>query len=165
MQQRLSVVHDGIDTRRLTPDARARFVLADGRQLSAQDEVVTYVGRGLEPYRGFHVFMRALPELMRRRPAAQFVVVGANKRSYGRPPTDAASWREKLLAELGDRFDPRRLHFTGKLPYDAFVNLLQVSRAARVPELPVRAVVVDARGDGGRRAARRIGHRTGYRSG
>ena len=49
MQQRLSVIHDGVDTRRLVPDAHARFTLADGRQLGAGDEVVTFVSRGLEP--------------------------------------------------------------------------------------------------------------------
>jgi len=129
MQQRLSVIHDGVDTRRLTPDARARFTLADGRQLGREDEVVTFVSRGLEPYRGFHVFMRALPDLMRRRPAAQFVIVGADTPSYGRRPSDAANWREKLLTEVGDRIDSGRLHFSGKLPYEAFVALLQVSRA------------------------------------
>jgi glycosyltransferase involved in cell wall biosynthesis len=129
IRQRLSVIHDGIDTRRLLPDPQARFALADGRRLTAQDEVVTFVSRGLEPYRGFHVFMRALPELMQRRPHAQFVVVGVDKPSYGRAPADAASWREKLLAEVGGRIDAARLHFTGKLAYDAFVSLLQVSRA------------------------------------
>ena len=129
MRQRFSVIHDGVDTRRLRPDAQARFTLADGRQLGPQDEVVTFVSRGLEPYRGFHVFMRALPELMRRRPHAQFVVVGVDKPSYGRAPAGAANWREKLLAEVGERIDAGRLHFTGKLPYDAFVSLLQISRA------------------------------------
>lgn len=129
MQQRLSVIHDGVDTRRLVPDRQARFALADGRTLGADDEVVTFVSRGLEPYRGFHVFMRALPELMRRRPAAQFVVVGADTPSYGRRPSDAPNWRVKLLAEVGDRIDASRLHFTGKLAYDAFVALLRISRA------------------------------------
>jgi glycosyltransferase involved in cell wall biosynthesis len=129
MQPRIHVVHDGIDTRRLAPDAQARFALADGRTLGGDDEVVTFVSRGLEPYRGFHVFMRALPELMRRRPAAQIVVVGGDTPSYGRRPSDAPNWRVKLLAELGDRVDTRRLHFTGKLAHDAFVALLRISRA------------------------------------
>lgn len=129
MQQRLGVIHDGVDTRRLTPDAQARFTLADGRQLGPDDEVVTFVSRGLEPYRGFHVFMRSLPELMRRRPAAQFVIVGIDTPSYGRRPSDAPNWRIKLLAEVGDRIDAGRLHFTGKLTYDAFIALLRVSRA------------------------------------
>jgi glycosyltransferase involved in cell wall biosynthesis len=129
IRQRLSVIHDGIDTRRLAPDPQARFALADGRSLTAQDEVITFVGRGLEPYRGFHVFMRALPELMARRPAAQVVVVGGDAPSYGRRPEGAATWREKLLAEVGERIDPGRLHFTGKLPYERFAALLQLSRA------------------------------------
>jgi glycosyltransferase involved in cell wall biosynthesis len=129
MQARIGVVHDGIDTRRLVPEAQARFALADGRALGPGDEVVTFVSRGLEPYRGFHVFMRALPELMRRRPAAQIVVVGGDTPSYGRRPSDAPNWRVKLLAELDERVDTHRLHFTGKLAHDAFVALLRISRA------------------------------------
>lgn len=45
--------------------------------LRPDDEVVTYVARELEPYRGYHSFMRALPQLMELRPAAQVVVVAA----------------------------------------------------------------------------------------
>lgn len=128
-QARIQIIHDGIDTQTLTPNPDARFSLRDGRALTRNDEVVTFVSRGLEPYRGFHVFMRALPELMRRRPKAQVVVVGGDTPSYGRRPKDAPNWREHLLREVGDRIDPGRLHFVGKIAYPAFVNLLQVSRA------------------------------------
>ena len=128
-QARISVIHDGIDTLALRPNEQARFTLPDGRHLTRDDVVITFVSRGLEPYRGFHVFMRALPELMRRQPHAQFVVVGGDTPSYGRRPKDAANWREKLLREVGDRIDFGRLHFVGKIPYLAFVALLQVSRA------------------------------------
>jgi glycosyltransferase involved in cell wall biosynthesis len=128
-RQRMSVIAEGIDTDALRPDPTARFVLPDGRGLGHDDEVVTFVSRGLEPYRGFHTFMRALPDLLARRPAAQVVLVGGDKPSYGRPPTDAPSWREKLLAELGPRLDLGRLHFTGKIPYPSLIHLLQISRA------------------------------------
>jgi glycosyltransferase involved in cell wall biosynthesis len=129
MRQRLSVIHDGIDTDALQPLPGARFDLADGRSLGRDDEVITFVSRGLEPYRGFHVFMRALPDLLARRPRAQVVIVGRDRPSYGRAPQDAPNWREKLLGELGDRIDPARVHFTGILPYARFLSLLQVSRA------------------------------------
>jgi glycosyltransferase involved in cell wall biosynthesis len=73
--------------------------------------------------------MRALPDLMKRRPQAQVVVVGCDTPSYGRRPKDALSWRAKLLKEVGDRIDMTRLHFVGQIPYLTFVSLLQVSRA------------------------------------
>ena len=129
MRQRLSVIHDGIDTEMLRPQPGARFELPDGRILGRDDEVITFVSRGLEPYRGFHIFMRALPELLARRPRAQVVIVGRDQPSYGRAPSDAPSWREKLLVELGDGIDLSRVHFTGTLPYARFLSLLQLSRA------------------------------------
>ena len=128
-QARMEIIHDGIDTRTLRPDPAARFTLADGRTLDRNDEVITFISRGLEPYRGFHSFMRALPDLMRRRPKAQIVIVGGDIPSYGRRPKDAANWREQMLGEVGDQLDLARLHFVGKIPYPAFVSLLQVSRA------------------------------------
>ena len=57
----MRVIHDGIDVEALQPDPAAKFKLPDGRELSREDEVLTYVSRNLEPYRGFHFFMRALP--------------------------------------------------------------------------------------------------------
>jgi glycosyltransferase involved in cell wall biosynthesis len=129
IQSRLSIIHDGIDTDSLRPNKDARYVLPDGRSLSRSDEVITFVSRGLEPYRGFHVLMRALPELMRRRPKAQIVLVGGDIPSYGRRPGDAANWRVKMLSEVAGKIDLERLHFVGKIPYAAYMGLLQVSRA------------------------------------
>ena len=128
-QAKMNIIHDGIDTDTLRPNPAARFPLSDGRFLTRSDEVISFISRGLEPYRGFHLFMRALPELMRRRPNAQIVIVGGDTPSYGRRPKDAANWREYLLREVGDQIDPNRLHFVGKIPYPAFVSLLQIARA------------------------------------
>ncbi len=128
-QAKMNIIHDGIDTDTLRPNPAARFPLSDGRFLTRSDEVISFISRGLEPYRGFHIFMRALPDLMRRRPNAQIVIVGGDTPSYGRRPKDAANWREYLLREIGDEIDPNRLHFVGKIPYPGFVSLLQISRA------------------------------------
>lgn len=126
----LRVVHEGIDTRSLVPDPSARFELPEGRGvLAAGDDVVTYVARNLEPYRGFPTFMRSLPEILRRRPRAQVAVVGGDGNSYGPPAEGGATFRETMLRELGDALDPARVHFLGRLPYPALVRLLQVSRA------------------------------------
>jgi glycosyltransferase involved in cell wall biosynthesis len=124
-QPGISVRFDGIDTAAARPDAAARFTLPNGRILAPTDEVVTYVARGLEPYRGFPAFMRALPAVLRRRPAAQVVIAGADANHYGRPPPDGRSWRETLLAEV--EIDPARVHFLGQIPRPDYLRLLQVS--------------------------------------
>lgn len=124
---RITVVHEGIDTDLVRPDPTASLWLSSGRCLSAADEIVTYSARDLEPYRGFHVFMRALPRVLERRPATQVLIVGNDGVSYGRRPEGAVSWRAKLLQELDGSLDPRRVHFLGHLPYRQYLSVLQVS--------------------------------------
>lgn len=126
-RSKISVVHDGVDTELCRPDEEATVVLPDGRTLSRHDEVITYVARNLEPYRGFPTFMRAAAEICRRRPKAEILVVGGDDVSYGGRPADAPNWREKLLREV--RVDPQRVHFLGKVPYPTFLRIVQVSRA------------------------------------
>jgi len=124
-RDKIRVIFDGIDCGTVRPDARARFTLPDGRVLTAGDEVVTYVARNLEPYRGYPSFVRALPALLEQRPQAQVVIVGGDEVSYGRNPPEAANWREHMAREVS--LDPARVHFTGKLPYAQYLALLQVS--------------------------------------
>ncbi|MDP2848511.1 MAG: glycosyltransferase family 4 protein [Humidesulfovibrio sp.] len=126
---KISVAHEGIDTAFMAPNPKAVFQLPDGRTLKSGDKVLTFVARHLEPYRGFHVFMRALPEIQRRNPEAVTVIVGGDSVSYGRKPEGAANWRVKLLAEVGANLDLSRVVFTGQLPYAAYRSLLQVSAA------------------------------------
>jgi glycosyltransferase involved in cell wall biosynthesis len=124
----LTVLHDGIDTQALGPRTGAAFPLPDGRVLTADDEVVTYVARSLEPYRGFHGLMRSLPELLRRRPKAHVVLAGAEPVSYGRSSRQGGSWTSVLLEEVGDGIDRARVHFVGALGYRRYLDLLSVSR-------------------------------------
>jgi len=127
-RDRIDVAHDGIDTRVARPDPRATVVV-QGRTYGAADEIVTYVARHLEPYRGFHTFMRALPHLQALRPNATVLVVGGDGVSYGKHPPDGATYRQLYLAELGDRVDWSRVHFLGQLPYADYLKVLQVSSA------------------------------------
>jgi glycosyltransferase involved in cell wall biosynthesis len=124
---RISVVHEGVDTTLVTPDPTARLWLTGGRCLSAADEIVTYSARDLEPYRGFHVFMRALPRVLERCPAAQVLIVGGNGVSYGRKSESAAGYPAQLLAELDGKLDTRRVHFLGHLPYQQYLTVLRIS--------------------------------------
>jgi glycosyltransferase involved in cell wall biosynthesis len=130
MQSRISVLHEGVDTALAAPKTNPRFEMPlSGRVLTRRDEVVTYVARNLEPYRGFHIFMRALPQILRRRPRAQVVIVGGDGVSYGAPPPPRSTYREMMLNELGAGIDRSRVHFLGMLSHQAYLSLLQVSSA------------------------------------
>ena len=129
LRQKLTVIHDGIDTDIVRPNPEATLTLPGGRTLRAGDEVLSYVSRSLEPYRGFHVFMRALPAVLAARPQAQVVLVGGDGVSYGAKPRDAETWKARMLAEVGDRLDLSRVHFLGRVPYPTYLSLLQVARA------------------------------------
>jgi glycosyltransferase involved in cell wall biosynthesis len=129
LRDRIEVIFDGVDSAALKPDAAASVTLPDGRVLRAGDEVLTFVNRNLEPYRGYHTFMRALPDVLAARPEAQVVIVGGDEVSYGPPPKDGRRWKDIYLDEVKDRLDLSRVHFLGKVPYPTFVSLMQVSRA------------------------------------
>ena len=132
-QSMLHVIHDGIDTQVVRPDPRASLTLpaksdaSDTVTLRAGDEVVTYVARNLEPYRGFPQFMRSLPAILQARPSARIVIVGGDEVSYGGRLPPGETYRQRLLHELGDVLDSSRVHFLGKVPYATFRTLLQVS--------------------------------------
>lgn len=126
----ISVIHDGINTKTVKPNPEASITLKDkGLTLTAKDQVITYVARNLEPYRGFHRFMRSLPELLHRHPKAQVLILGGDEVSYGRRPPEGQTYREKYLTEVGDQIDRDRVHFLGKLPYQSYLSVLQISSA------------------------------------
>jgi glycosyltransferase involved in cell wall biosynthesis len=127
LRDKIAVQHEGIDIDRLQPDTGAHIVTPSGLVLRHGDPVVTFVARNLEPYRGFHVFMRALQRIQRQHARAHAVIVGGDSISYGRAPKDAPNWRERLLREV--TIDPARTHFTGRLPYSQYLRVLQVSAA------------------------------------
>lgn len=127
---RITVLHDGIDTKRFVPNPDAHVTLqAAGLTLRAGDEVLTFVARELEPYRGYHTFMRSLPLLQQLRPNARVVIVGGDGTSYGAPPPKGTTWKQRFLDEVGGQLDLSRVHFVGKLPHAALTALMQVSAA------------------------------------
>lgn len=126
---KIIVAHEGIDTENLGPNPNAAIKLSSGTILKAGDPVITYVARNLEPYRGFHQFMRALPAIQKEHKTCHAVIVGGDEVSYGRRPEGAKNWREKMLQEVGSQLDPTRTHFLGKVPYEGYKRVLQVSAA------------------------------------
>ena len=131
IRDKITVVHDGIDTEVVKPKASAEFVLDSGEVLTRNHEVVTFVNRSLEPYRGFHVFMRSLPTLLSQRPNAQVLLVGGEGVSYGAKPAGDKSWKQIFCSEVLPQLkacEQARIHFLGNVSYDRYLVMLQVSR-------------------------------------
>ena len=114
--QRMSVIHDGINTDAVSPSKEV-----------FQEELITYVARNLEPYRGFHVFMRAIPEIQKRRPNARIVIVGGDEVSYSPRLPPGQTYRQRLLRAIEGKADLSRVHFTGRIPYADYLALLRRS--------------------------------------
>jgi len=130
----VSVVFDGIDTDLVRPDQAVSLNVGksdapdDQRHyLQVGDEIITFVNRNLEPYRGYHVFMRALPAVLKERPNARVLIVGGEGVSYGARPSEGITWKQKFLDEVQAELDTSRVHFLGNVPYRSFLRLLQVS--------------------------------------
>jgi hypothetical protein len=115
--------------RDLWPFRLGRDAVSQAKSGPRQSCWSTFVNRNLEPYRGYHVFMRALPDILAARPKAQVVIVGEDGVSYGKRPEAGGKWKDIFLNEVKDRLDLSRVHFTGRLPYDRLVDLMHVSRA------------------------------------
>jgi len=132
-RKRITVVHDGIDTVSVRPENGARMALKTSQgnlNLTRKDEVITFVNRNLEPYRGYHIFMRALPELLKKRPKARVLIVGGDSVSYGAKPPEGKSWKQLFIDEVRPGItdaDWSRVHFLGNIPYHHFLSLLQLS--------------------------------------
>lgn len=127
---KITVVHDGIDTAAVAPAAGATLTLNSKLKLTRADEVVTFVNRNLEPYRGYHTFMRALPKLLKERPNARVLIVGGDDVSYGGRPLQGGKWKDIFVAEVRPKIsdaDWARVHFLGNIPYEYFIPLLQLS--------------------------------------
>ncbi len=133
-RSRITVVHDGIDTAALAPHPGVSLKLAaqGGGEvtLTRNDPVITFVNRNLEPYRGYHTFMRALPRLLADNPQARVMIVGGSDVSYGARPKEGSTWRQIFIDEVRGQIPDahwQRVHFLGNLPYEQFVPLLQLS--------------------------------------
>jgi glycosyltransferase involved in cell wall biosynthesis len=128
-QRMIDVVHEGVDVDEVRPLREASFDLPDGRVLKPGDPVVTFVARNLEPIRGYHAFMRALPRILDRLQTADVLIIGGHGTSYGTKPPRGTTWKTMFLDEVAGRLDLRRVHFLGRVPRERYLSALQVSAA------------------------------------
>lgn len=131
-KSRITVAHDGIDTDLVCPNPAATLKISDDLTLTRDDEVITFINRNLEPYRGYHIFMRALPEILKKRPNAHVVLLGGDEVSYGAKAPKGQTWKQISIDEVRGRIPTpswNRVHFMGRVPYDTYLSMVQVSRA------------------------------------
>ncbi len=129
-RSKIAVVHDGIDTAVIKPNPQVSLTLNGTLKLTRNDELITFVNRNLEPYRGYHTFMRALPALLRRRPHVRVLIVGGDDVSYGARAPAGTTWKAIFASEVRPQIsddDWARVHFLGMIPYQNFIPMLQLS--------------------------------------
>jgi glycosyltransferase involved in cell wall biosynthesis len=141
-QDKLVTLHDGVDTDYFKPNTEAprRIGTADFTSVKA---LITYATRGMEPYRGFPEFMRAIDILLRQNEDVHIAIAGEDKNFYSRPLPGGGTYKELMLRELPG-LDLSRIHFMGVLPRDDYRNLLQISNVhvyLTVPFVPSWSLV------------------------
>jgi glycosyltransferase involved in cell wall biosynthesis len=128
LRSRCHVIHEGIDTELAHRRSISEVAISEGIAVTSATPTITFINRVLEPMRGFHIFMRALPPVLDALPAARVVIVGEDRtRGYGREAPGGGTWKQKMLAELGASVDTSRIHFVGVVPYERLLDILSVS--------------------------------------
>lgn len=130
VQEHTSVIHDGIDIEHVKPKPEAQLLLQDKNlTVNRSSKVITFISRNLEPTRGFHRFMRALPLVQKHHPDAQIFIVGRDGTGYGSPHPSGKSYKQAMLNELENQLDLEHIHFVGALPHGQLIQLIQLSQA------------------------------------
>ena len=122
LSTRLQVIHEGIDVRLLNSLKGSNALRHEVLPRDPKIEVLTYVSRGFEEYRGFPQAMEAFKLLQKRRTNLHTLIVGADIVAYGSGRKDGLSWGEWAKRDLS--LDPKRTHWLGSLQTDDYHRVL-----------------------------------------
>ena len=127
-KNKFSIIHDGVNEKVAKPiKENISIKLKDGTTLTRKNKVITFINRRLEPYRGFHTFIRSIPHIQRQNPDAHIVIIGSEKgTSYGAPCSEG-EWKDQFLKEIKGQYDPSLVHFTGTINHDSFIKFMQMT--------------------------------------
>jgi len=125
-RSKIEVIHDGINTSIVRPNPDV-WLQVGSHRFTKNDEIITFVNRNLEPYRGYHIFMRSLVKILATKPNAKVIIVGGDGVSYGAKAPAGKSWKQIFLNEVKDQLDLSRVFFIGNIDYKYFIPLLQLS--------------------------------------
>ncbi len=127
---KIEVIHDGIDTSVIKPQKNAALTLGSNNKinLTKKDKIITFINRNLEPYRGYHIFMKSLPDILKKHPDAYVIIVGGNSVSYGAEPSDGRSYKDIYFDEVKDKInDLDRIKFVGQVEYRTLIAILGIT--------------------------------------
>jgi len=130
-RERIDLMWEGVNLDVCSPDEKARrapLKIGD-MTIGRTDRLVTYVSRDLEPYRGIHPMIRALPRLLRARKNLKVVMLGGDGVSYGAHAPNGTTWREFFMTEVAGQIDLSRVVFPGRVDYQVYIQLLRRSDA------------------------------------
>ncbi len=127
LQKRIKVIHDGINTNIIKPSNDVEVNISDNIKLTKKDKIISFVNRTLEPQRGYHIFMRSLPKILKEDSEVNVLIIGGNERGYGLEPPVGKKWQNIFYDEVKDDLDQSRVHFLGRIEYKAFLAILQVT--------------------------------------
>ena len=128
-RSKIHLLREGVNLHKCAPTTEPRVDMSiGGVAIQAGEQLITYVARDLEPYRGFHVMMRALPAVLRTNKNVRVIMVGGDDVSYG-SRLSSHTWRDHMISEVGPTLDTSRVHFPGKIDYESYIRLLQRSDA------------------------------------
>ena len=125
-RDQLQVIHEGVDTERLAGLRRAGLPRPACLPADPEVEVLTYVSRCFEEYRGFPQAMQAIALLLQRRPNLHVLLVGHDgTTAYGPGRSDGRGWAEWARQDL--RLDPERTHWLGSIQEAHYHQVLACS--------------------------------------
>ena len=122
----MRVLHEGIETDYFHPMTGAKLKLPRvNLDLTEAEEIVTYVSRGFEPYRGFPQFMDAIRIVLKERPNVHVVIIGQDQVCYGAKHRTGKGY--KVVEEEKGGYDKERVHFIGHATRDVYQQVLRAS--------------------------------------
>lgn len=135
LREKINVIFDGIDTSFFYPNPRyeRKEISIENRdtherfEIVAEDIVLSYATRGMEPLRGFPEFMESSKNLLEAIPNLKVIIAGADRVAYSyEAETHQGSWKDKFVEDfsLQKYIERKRMIFTGLLTYQDYRQLL-----------------------------------------
>lgn len=121
LQEKISTIHEGIDAQGLSMLRAKRGLRPEWLPESGQN-IISYVSRGFEEYRGFQQAMEACALIQADKPDVHVVIAGSDSVCYGSPRRDGRSWQEWATTESG--LDSKRTTWLGSIGTEKYQTLL-----------------------------------------